>query len=188
TLVAVVADHGESLGEHGEQEHGMLLYDSVLRIPWIMRLPGKAHAGATVADQVRAIDVLPTLAAIAGAPMTGADGESVAGLLDGRTRRNGPSSYAETYYPKWHYGWSELKSIRGDRWKYIDAPKQEVYDLRADPAERRNAAAERGPLVAGMSHELASITAGFGGASVAQPTQPAADTLARLRSLGYVGM
>ena len=188
TLIALVADHGESLGEHGEQEHGMFLYDGVLRIPWIMRLPGKAHAGVTVADQVRAIDVLPTLAAITGAPMTRADGESVAGLLDGTTRRNGPSSYAETYYPKWHYGWSELKSIRGDRWKYIDAPKQEVYDLRADAAERRNAAAGRGPLIAGMSRELAAITAGFGGAAVAQPPQPDADTLARLRSLGYVGM
>ena len=66
TIVAVVADHGESLGEHGEQEHGMFLYEGALRIPWIMRLPGRAHAGRTVAEQVRAIDVLPTLAALAG--------------------------------------------------------------------------------------------------------------------------
>jgi arylsulfatase A-like enzyme/Tfp pilus assembly protein PilF len=188
TLVAVVADHGESLGEHGEQEHGMFLYEGVLHIPWIMRLPGHVHAGVTVAQQVRAIDVLPTLAAIAGAPMARVDGESVAALVDGKARRDAPSSYAETYYPKWHYGWSELKSIRGDRWKYIDAPNQEVYDLRADPAERRNVAADRGPLIAGMAHVLAGIQAGFGTAATTEAPRPDADTLARLRSLGYIGM
>lgn len=189
TLVAVVADHGESLGEHGEQEHGVLLYDSVLRIPWIMRLPGKAHAGVSVGKQVRAIDVLPTLAAIAGSPISGVDGESAVPLIEGKPRRDPPSSYAETYYPKWHYGWSELKSIRGDHWKYIDAPVPEAYDLRADPAEQRNVAADRGPLIAGMSAAQKTIEASFGAAAAAvQPPQPDAETLARLRSLGYVGM
>ena len=130
-----------------------------------MRLPARAHAGVTIAEQVRAIDVLPTLTAIAGIPMGRVDGESVAGLIEGKTRRDPPSSYAETFYPKWHYGWSELKSIRGDRWKYIDAPKPELYDLRADPAERRNVAADRGTLVAGMSGELGKIAAGFGAAA-----------------------
>jgi arylsulfatase A-like enzyme/Tfp pilus assembly protein PilF len=188
TLVAVVADHGESLGEHGEQEHGMFLYDSVLRIPWIMRLPGRAHAGVIVGEQVRAIDVLPTLASVAGVAMTRVDGESVALLAEGKARRDPPASYAETFYPKWHYGWSELKSIRGDGWKFIDAPGREVYDLRGDPGERRNAAAARATLVAGMSGELARIEGGFGSAAAVQPPQPDADTLARLRSLGYVGM
>ena len=116
------------------------------------------------------------------------DGESVAGLIEGKARRDPPSSYAETFYPKWHYGWSELKSIRGDRWKYIDAPKPELYDLRADPAERRNVAADRGTLVAGMSGELTRIAAGFGAAATTDAPKPDADTLARLRSLGYVGM
>jgi len=188
TLVAVVADHGESLGEHGEQEHGMFLYDEVLRIPWIMRLPARAHAGVTIAEQVRAIDVLPTLTAVAGIPMGRVDGESVAGLMEGKARRDPPSSYAETFYPKWHYGWSELKSIRGDRRKYVEAPKPELYDLRADPAERSNVAAERGTLVAGMAGELARIAAGFGAAATTDAPKPDADTLARLRSLGYVGM
>ena len=188
TIVAVIGDHGESLGEHGEQEHGMFLYEGVLHIPWIMRLPGRAHASTIVGEQVRAIDLLPTLTAIAGVPMAKADGESVSGLLDGKTRRDPPSSYAETYYPRWHYGWSELKSIRGDRWKFIDAPKQEVYDLRGDPAERRNVAVDRGPLAAGMSGELARIVAGFGAGGATDAPKPDADTLARLRSLGYVGM
>ena len=188
TLIAIVADHGESLGEHGEAEHGMFLYESVLHIPWIMRLPGHARAGTIVSGQVRAIDVLPTLAAIAGIPAPRVDGESVAALIEGKTRRDAPSSFAETYYPKWHYGWSELKSVRGDHWKFIDAPKQELYDLRADPAERRNVAADRSTLAAGMSGELGKIDAGFGAAASTEAPKPDADTLARLRSLGYVGM
>ena len=188
TLIAVVSDHGESLGEHGEQEHGMFLYESVLHIPWIVRLPGRAHAGTVVNEQVRAIDVLPTLAAIAGVPMARVDGESVAPSIDGKPRRDSPSSYAETFYPKWHYGWSELKSLRGDRWKYVAAPKPEVYDLRGDPAERRNVVLDRGSLAAGMSAELARIESGFGAGAVTDAPKPDADTLARLRSLGYVGM
>ena len=188
TLVAVVADHGESLGAHGEDEHGMFLYDEVLRIPWIMRLPARMHAGLTIAEQVRAIDVLPTLTTLAGAAMGSVDGESVTGLLEGMPRRNPPSLYAETFYPKWHYGWSELTSVRGDRWKYIDAPRPELYDLRADPAERVNVSADRGSLRAGMAGELTKIAARFGAAATTDAPKPDAETLARLRSLGYVGM
>ena len=188
TLIAVVADHGESLGEHGEAEHGMFLYESVLHIPWIMRLPARARTGTIVGGQVRTIDVLPTLAAIAGVPMPRVDGESVAALIEGKTRRDAPTSFAETYYPKWHYGWSELKSVRDDRWKFIDAPKQELYDLRADPAERRNVSPDRSTLATGMSGELGRIDAGFGAAANTEAPKPDADTLARLRSLGYVGM
>jgi choline-sulfatase len=188
TIVSVVSDHGESLGEHGEQEHGMFLYESVLRIPWIMRLPGAAHAGRTVAEQVRTIDVLPTLAALAGLTPPRVDGESLMPLVAGTPRREPPASYAETYYPKWHYGWSELKSLRGDRWKYIAAPKPEVYDLRVDPSELRNLAANRGALAAGMAGELATLESSFGSAAASTAPQPDAETLARLRSLGYVGI
>jgi choline-sulfatase len=188
TIVAVVADHGESLGEHGEAEHGMFLYDGVLRVPWIMRLPARAHAGTTIEPQVRAIDVLPTLAALAGVALPRVDGESLAPVIDGVRRQDTPPSYAETYYPKWHYGWSELRSLRDGRWKYIDAPKPEIYDLRADAAERRNVVGQRAPLANGMSAALQRLAAGFGPAATATAPQPDADTLARLRSLGYVGI
>ena len=188
TIVAVVADHGESLGEHGEQEHGMFLYEGALRIPWIMRLPGRAHAGLTITEQVRAIDVLPTLAALAGVALPRADGENLSAVIEGRPRRDPPPSYAETYYPKWHYGWSELTSIRVENRKYIDAPRQELYDLRADAAEQRNLIDARRTLAAGLSAELTKIAAGFGAAAATDTPQPDAETLARLRSLGYVGM
>jgi choline-sulfatase len=188
TIVAVVADHGESLGEHGEQEHGIFLYDGVLRVPWVMRLPGRAHAGTTIGEQVRIIDVLPTVAALAGVPLGRVDGESLVALIDGKSRRDPPPSYAESYYPKWHYGWSELKSIRGDRWKYVAAPRPELYDVRADPAERNNTVDARGNVAGGLAAELARIADGFGNAAATDAPRPDAETLARLRSLGYVGM
>jgi len=188
TIVAVVADHGESLGEHGEQEHGMFLYESVLRIPWLMRLPGRAHAGGTIAGQARTIDVLPTIAALAGVPLGRVDGESLVPLIDGKSRPDAPPSYAETYYPKWHYGWSELKSIRGESWKYIDAPRPELYNVSADAAERHNAIDARGNLAGGLSAELTRIASAFGSAAATDAPRPDAETLARLRSLGYVGM
>jgi arylsulfatase A-like enzyme/Tfp pilus assembly protein PilF len=188
TIVTVVADHGESLGEHGEQEHGMFLYEPVLHIPWIMRLPARARAGAAIAGQVRAIDLLPTLAALTGVSLPNVDGESLVPLLDGKARPDPPPSYAETFYPRWHYGWSELKSVRVGDWKYIDAPKPELYDMRDDRAERRNAIDGRGPLAAGLAGELKKIGSNVGATASANAPQPDAETLSRLRSLGYVGI
>jgi len=189
TAVAVVADHGEGLGDHGEAEHGMFLYDSVLRVPWILRLPDRDMAGSVVATQVRSIDVAPTLASIASVPMQNVDGVNVMPYVRGSAPRDPAPSYAETYYPKWHFGWSELKSVRVGEWKYIDAPKPELYDVRNDRAERRNAIESRGTLAGGLSGELNRIIGGFGtNASTDTPPQPDAETLARLRSLGYVGM
>ncbi len=188
TLVSVVADHGEGLGDHGEAEHGLFLYESVLRIPWIMRLPTRDAAGSVVKTQVRSIDVSPTLAAIAGIPMAKIDGESVVPFIRGPAPRDPSSSYAETFYPKWHFGWSEQKSVRVGDWKYIDAPKPELYDMRTDSAERRNVFDTRGPLANGLSTELNKIQAGFGAAATTEAPQPDPETLSRLRSLGYVGI
>jgi len=188
TVVAVIADHGEGLGDHGEQEHGLFLYESVLHVPWIMRLPAHASAGTVVTTQVRAIDVLPTIAAAAGVAPPKGDGQNVMPFVTGVAPRDPAPSYAETYYPKWHFGWSELKSVRVGDWKYIDAPKPELYDMRADRAERRNAIDARGPLAGGLSTELGKLQIGFGAAATAEAPQPDPETLARLRSLGYVGI
>ena len=186
TVIAAVGDHGEGLGEHGEAEHGLFLYDSVLHVPWILRRPGREGAGTVVDVQVRALDVLPTLAAAAGIPIGTVDGIDDLSL----GTRPAPSAYAETFYPRWHFGWSELKSIRVGVWKYIDAPKPELYDLRADPGEKRNVIENRGALAGGLLGEINKVLADLGAAAttVTAPPQPDAETLARLRSLGYVGM
>ena len=188
TLVVVLADHGEGLGDHGEQEHGLFLYESVLHVPWVMRLPGRASAGTVVKTQVRSIDVMPTIAAIVGTPAPKVDGQNVMPFVGGAAPRDPVPSYAETFYPKWHFGWSELKSVRVGDWKYIDAPKPELYDMRTDAAEQKNAIDARGPLAGGLSAELMKIAGGFGAAATTDAPQPDPETLARLRSLGYVGI
>jgi arylsulfatase A-like enzyme/Tfp pilus assembly protein PilF len=189
TVVVAVGDHGEALGEHGEEDHGMFLYEGVLRIPWIVRLPKAERAGTVVAEQVRAIDVAPTILDLAGVTAKPrVDGESVGGVMRGRPRRDPPPSYADAHFPQLHFGWSLLRSWRVGEWKYIDAPRPELYDLRTDRAEARNVLGARGNVAARMGGELEALWRGFGAAAESAPPQPDPETLARLRSLGYVGI
>lgn len=188
TLIVAIADHGESLGEHGEEDHGVFLYDSVLHIPWIMRLPGRDRAGTVVAEQVRAIDLMPTvLDAVGVAAVPRLDGESVLGVVRGRPRANPPLSYAETWYPKFHFGWSELRSARVGEWKFVDAPRPELFDLRTDRSEELNVV-QRQAGVAGRLHaDLRAVADALGAADPATAAPPDRETIERLRSLGYVG-
>ncbi len=189
TIVTAVGDHGEALGEHGEEDHGMFLYEGVLRIPWIVRLPDAERAGTAVGEQVRAIDVAPTMLDLAGVQAKRqVDGESVTAVMRGRPRRDPPPSYADAHFPQLHFGWSPLRSWRVGEWKYIDAPRPELYDLRADRAETHNVLAQRSTVAARMGGELQALWRAFGDAAEAAPPQPDPETLARLRSLGYVGI
>ncbi len=197
TVVAVIGDHGEALGDHGEEDHGIFLYEAVMRIPWIIRLPSSFRMKAETAGpegrimpgQVRSVDLMPTLLELAGAPNGGGlDGVSVAGSLAGDVRSDPPPSYSESWYPQLHFGWSRLRALRVGEWKYIDAPRPELYDLRTDRAERRNVIAERGNVAARMAGELDAIEKSFGAAASSPAPQPDAETIARLRSLGYVGL
>jgi arylsulfatase A-like enzyme len=141
TIVVVIGDHGESLGDHGEADHGFFIYDSTMHVPFIVAGPGVAPR--VVTEQVRAIDVAPTIEALAGlTPAADLDGESLVPLLGGGSRADPPVSYAASWYPRLHFGWSELRSLRAGEWKYIAAPRPELYDLRVDPGERRNLAGE----------------------------------------------
>jgi arylsulfatase A-like enzyme/Tfp pilus assembly protein PilF len=189
TIVMAVADHGESLGEHGEEDHGMFLYEAVLRIPWIVRLPRSERAGTVVTEQVRAIDLTPTILDLTGVHQkANLDGESVAGVMRGQARRDPPPSYADAHFPELHFGWSMLRSWRVGEWKYIDAPKPELYDLRTDKAEAKNVLSARANVASRMAAELGAVWRSFGSAADAAPPQPDPETLARLRSLGYVGI
>jgi tetratricopeptide (TPR) repeat protein len=188
TLVVVIADHGESLGEHGEDEHGVFLYEPVMRVPWIMRGAGAAR-GHVAREQVRSIDLLPTVLEALGVdrPAT-LDGESVWALASGGSRATAPASYAESYYPRFHYGWSELRAIRADGWKAIDAPTPELYNLRDDPAEQRNLYASNQALADRMIADAVRIDRDMGGGEAVVAKQPDRETMERLRSLGYVGV
>ena len=188
TLVVAIGDHGESLGEHGEDTHGVFLYDAVLRIPWVMRMPGKTGAGRVVEEQVRAIDLMPTvLEALGIAAPPGIDGVSLGAVIEGRGREEIPPSYAESYYPKLHYGWSELRAVRVGDWKFIDAPRKELYSLRHDPAEKANAAERQAALTSRLGAELSGIASAWSQVPERQAPMPDRETLERLKSLGYVG-
>ena len=187
TLVVVIGDHGESLGEHGEENHGIFVYDSVLRIPFLVAGPG-VPAGVTVHEQVRALDVVPTVLERLGMPaMEKLDGVTLGPLLAGGKREAPPASYAESYYPRFHYGWSELRAIRADGWKAIEAPKRELYNLRQDPSERNNLYAQQQALADRMLVEMGRLAKEIGGGAATAVRQPDRETMERLRSLGYVG-
>jgi arylsulfatase A-like enzyme/Tfp pilus assembly protein PilF len=138
TLVVLLADHGESLGEHGEYTHGVFLYDSTVHIPMIVAGPG-IPSGRVVPQQVRSIDVEPTIADLLGLPA----GDKTQGvslkssLMEGREPRSN-YCYMETLYPKTSHGWSELRGMRTDEWKLIVAPKPELYRFSDDPVETKN--------------------------------------------------
>jgi len=138
TLVVLLADHGESLGEHGEYTHGVFLYDATVHIPLIVAGPGIA-AGQVINQQVRSIDVMPTITDYLGlSPGAQAQGISLLPtILEGKPVRTN-YSYLETLYPKTHLGWSELRGMRTDEWKLIVGPKPELYAMTQDPVEEHN--------------------------------------------------
>src|SRR5688572_16357116 len=188
TVVVVTSDHGEALGAHGEPDHGFFLYDATLQVLLIMAGPGIKPYVAK--EQVGSIDSVTTVARLAGA---GSDphrtaGESLTVLLDGGARPEIPVSITESWYPRLHFGWSELRSARVGEWKYIAAPKPELYDLRVDRSESKNVVSSRAQVAARLDADVRRITTAFGRSQSATPTtQPDAETVARLQALGYVG-
>jgi arylsulfatase A-like enzyme/tetratricopeptide (TPR) repeat protein len=185
TIVVLVGDHGEGLGEHGEDEHGLLLYDSTLHVPWIMRLPGGARAGTVIDRAVSLVDVAPTLLGLLRIPaMNPADGVDLAPLLERGPPPPERPLYAETFFPRLHFNWSELVSIRDDRYKLIRAPRQELFDYRVDPAESHNLMAARASIVSALDRTLAQLVA-HTSAPIAGGVDP--DSARRLGSLGYIG-
>jgi arylsulfatase A-like enzyme/tetratricopeptide (TPR) repeat protein len=189
TLVAVIGDHGESLGEHGEATHGMFIYEAAVRVPLIVRWPGRLTPGTRLRPLVRSIDLAPTLLeAIDRPPLRGAHGRSLLRLLDRASRQasaGAESAYSETYFPRMFMNWSALRSIRDERWKYIDAPVPELYDLDADPGERTNLAAREPARAAALARAFAATTGGNDGAMAA--TSVDRETARKLAALGYIG-
>jgi len=184
TLVILTADHGESLGDHGEQTHGILVYDATLHVPLILRLPGNVPAGRVVEDPVGLADLTPTVLDLLGLPPSGpSHGRAQLGSRSGGAR----VLWAQSDYAARHYGWARLRSVRRDRWKFIDAPRPELYDVSRDPAETRDVASEQPAVVAEMASVLARLEVELGRARpAAPPTGPDDETRGRLAALGYV--
>lgn len=185
TIVVAMGDHGEGLGEHREASHGFFVYDSTVRVPLVMRTPYDGLSRRRVAAVVRSVDVMPTVVALVGqAAPKGVSGRSLLPMMTGVTPDLNLDAYSESYYPRYHYGWSELRAMRAGRFKLIAAPRPELYDLEQDPRETRNLYDERRPLADRMAAALDRI------AERSTETQPARvdpDTRERLAALGYVG-
>ncbi len=157
-LVVFTADHGESLGEHGEGTHGFFIYDSTVAVPLFFRWPGHVSAGSSGAG-ARLVDVTPTILDLLGLPaIAGADGVSLRRTISGGPAPAEPA-YVETFQP-WHsYGWAPLAAIRHRGMKLIDAPRRELYDLAADPGEGRNVLATRGDEAGALDRLLTAARA-----------------------------
>jgi len=181
-IVAIVSDHGEGLGDHGESEHGILLYREALQVPWILRLPAGAGGGRHVAGTLGLVDVAATLLDLTGLDAGSLDGQSVRSALATNARVD-RSVYSETFYPRLHLGWSDLASATEQKFRYIKAPLPELYDLSNDPGERRNLAASRAQTTSAMAGWIARTTEG---AKPKEPDAVPADVRSRLKSLGYL--
>ncbi len=185
TLVVVTADHGESLGEHGELTHGYALYDAVLRVPLILRGPG-VPAGGVVESLVRGIDVAPTVLGLLGREaLPGVSGSDLRPLWEG-SEAPGRVAYSETLATELELGWSALYSIRTERFGYVRAPRAELYNLEADPAERENLLETDPRRWGAVASRLAALLeATLAGAAAARSERLDAEALERLRALGY---
>jgi arylsulfatase A-like enzyme/Tfp pilus assembly protein PilF len=189
TFVVVAGDHGESLGEHGEATHGFFVYQSTLRVPLIIVTPFAQFRGLVSSEAAGLVDVLPTVCRMAGLPVPAeVQGRSLLPAFFGRPDRKPPLIYSETYYPRFHFGWSELKAVQNARYKLILAPEPELYDLAADPREEHNMASSQ-PQVA---HDLSGQAEMFMRTASRNAYQldtsgVDAKTRERLSALGYVG-
>lgn len=174
TVVAVVGDHGKGLGDHGERTHGFFVYRSTLRVPFILSGPGLPN-GRHEARPARTVDLAPTLLGLLGVPKrTQLDGVDL-------LRHTASTAYAETHEPQ-TFGWAPLFAVQHRGLRYIEAPRPELYDVRADPGETQNLVAQRPQEVAEMKSSLASVRA----VDVRSRGRVDKEATERLQALGYL--
>ncbi len=185
STIILLSDHGEGLGDHGEQEHGLFIYDEAVHVPLLIKQAAGTGAGRRVADPVQHIDIVPTILDLVKAPIpANLRGRSLKPLLEGTSRIPEQALYAEALYARYHFGWSELTSLTDGRYRYIKAPNDELYDLARDPHERTNIAADRAQARQALRSALDRLVAGT---TIDAPAAVSADARERLQALGYVG-
>ncbi len=189
TIVVVVGDHGESLGDHGEKEHGYYIYDATVRVPLIIKAPGSVLRGVRVRQQVRTIDVLPTILDLTGIdPPQPLHGSSLVPLMRDPAGGEPRLAYSESMSVHLQYGWSALYGLRTSTHKFIDAPRAELYDVTLDPGETDNLLGREPEIAKGLRNRLASLREEIEtGAPDTQQANLDQETLGMLAALGYVG-
>ncbi len=189
TLIVLLSDHGESLGEHGEDEHGFFVYNSTLRVPMIFKLPVRSTGPRVVQWPVGTVDVAPTILELVRIrdPLSRQfQGSSLVSMIQGKSLAERPV-YSETYYPRDSFGWSPLRSLTARRYHYIEAPRPEIYDTAADPAETRNLIEQQRAVADALRNQLQDFERRYTAKSTPDKGPPLSpETLEKLKSLGYV--
>jgi arylsulfatase A-like enzyme/Flp pilus assembly protein TadD len=189
SLVVITSDHGEGLGDHGEDFHGFFVYDTTVHVALIVKLPARADAGRVVDESVSHVDLLPTILALVGVPPPeNVQGRSLVPLIAGQDVQWDRPVYSESLYALLHYGWAPLRAIRTDRLKLIDAPRAELYDLAKDPGELSNLHDREPDRAEALTAALDDLRHRIESGEQPGSAKPDIDeqTLAKLRSLGYV--
>lgn len=181
SMVVATSDHGEAFGEHGEWSHSLFIYDTTLHVPLLIRAPG-FEAGKRSGVSVGLIDIAATVLDVAGSTSRSLPGVSLARALGPGARDR--ALYAETLAPRLDFGWSDLRAWREDGFKWIRAPKPELYALSEDREEAKNLASEDPPRARALDAALSKALASSGDRSASRA--PDAESAERLRSLGYV--
>lgn len=188
TIVVLTADHGEAFGEHDEIGHSYFVYDTTMHVPLIVRYPRRVTAGLRVERQVRNVDVVPTVLELAGfSRLTDIQGTSLMPYLDDPTADLGLVAYVETLAPFLDYRYSPLRGLRDGQWKYILAPRPELFDVVADPGELQNLHDARPDVAERMKGALADLVRANPPLATADAQAPDAEEVARLQALGYGG-
>ncbi|MGZ7031189.1 MAG: sulfatase-like hydrolase/transferase [Thermoanaerobaculia bacterium] len=177
SIIIVMSDHGEGLGDHGEQQHGALLYVEEIHVPLIVKLPGNVRKGVRVSGNGALVDLVPTVEKLLGLQAQKSDGLDLFGVLPGDR-----AIYSETIYPYLQLGWSDLRSLLSDRIHYISSSRPELYDLVADPHEHADVIADHRREAAKLRQLVAAFPPPTAGNVSVDP-----ETAAKLAALGYVG-
>jgi arylsulfatase A-like enzyme len=181
-LIILLSDHGEGLNDHGEEEHGIFLYREALQVPLLVKLPHQGKAGATVTAPVELVDVFPTILDRTATPAPKEGHRVGASLL--AFLRGGPQRqiYSESYYARFHFGWSDLHSLISGSDHFIQAPQPELYDLGADPREKHNVLEQNRRAYVRLRQAIEPYVH-----EAATPTNVDPEEAAKLAALGYVG-
>ena len=185
-LVAITSDHGQSLGAHGEQTHGVFLYDETVHVPLLLKLPGATNADKRIAAPVSLVDLAPTLLELTHIPVPSQmQGESLMRIAHGG--RDEPV-YARSDFPQTAFGWSGLESWRTGKYLYIRAPKPELYNVFEDPSASRNLAQSAHAVLETMAAQMTAFDQRLAGHSSASNSGLSSSEIQKLASLGYVGL
>jgi arylsulfatase A-like enzyme/Flp pilus assembly protein TadD len=187
TIIVLVSDHGEGLGDHGELAHGYFIYDYAVHVPLIISTPDKKLQRRRVTLEVSTVDIFPTVVELAGLEARTSQGRSLVQMMAGRKEKEIPA-YCESMSPSLHYGWSPLLGLRTSQFKFIDAPRPELYDLKNDPEENTDVQNKFPQVGLNYKKDLDSLLEKISqGAPEPQAADLDAETVQRLAALGYIG-